>query len=151
MNNIACNNTKSNLSSWGGFQELESQLDRIFHGNATPLRNTTGTWAPAVDIYETSEAYVLHADLPGMTKEDIEVQVVEDQVAIRGSRKRLHPGEEKGYRRYERAEGRFERSFRIKGGIDASRVEARFENGVLTVTLPKPEAAKPHHIEVKVS
>lgn len=151
MNNIACNNTKSTHSPWTGFQELESQLDRIFHGNATPVRSSAGVWAPAVDIYETTDAYVLHADLPGMTKEDIEVQVLEDQVAIRGTRKRVQPGDEKGYRRYERAEGRFERSFRIKGGIDASRVEARFENGVLTVTLPKPEEAKPRQVEIKVN
>jgi HSP20 family protein len=151
MNNIACNMTKCAPSPWTGFRELESQLDRIFHGNATPVRNTAGVWAPAVDIYETAEAYVLHADLPGMTKEDIEVQVLEDQVAIRGNRKRVQPTEEKGFHRLERAEGRFERSFRIKGGIDASRVEARFENGVLTVTLPKPEEAKPRQVEIKVN
>lgn len=151
MNNIACNTTKNACSPWAGFQELESQLDRIFHGNATPVRNTTGVWAPAVDIYETTDAYVLHADLPGVTKEDIEVQVLEDQVAIRGTRKRVQPVEEKGFRRYERAEGRFERSFRIKGGIDAGKVDARFENGVLTLTLPKPEEAKPRHIEIKVN
>lgn len=151
MNNIACNTSKNACSPWAGFQELESQLDRIFHGNATPVRNATGVWAPAVDIYETTDAYVLHADLPGVTKEDIEVQVLEDQVAIRGTRKRVQPVEEKGFRRYERAEGRFERSFRIKGGIDAGKVDARFENGVLTLTLPKPEEAKPRHIEIKVN
>ncbi len=151
MNNIACNTSKNACSPWTGFQELESQLDRIFHGNAAPVRSASGVWTPAVDIYETADAYVLHADLPGMTKEDIEVQLLEDQVAIRGTRKRVQPTEEKGFRRFERAEGRFERSFRIKGGIDATRVEARFENGVLTVTLPKPEEAKPRHIEVKVN
>lgn len=151
MNNINCNNAKNTLSPWAGFQELESQLDRIFHGNATPVRTPNGVWAPAVDIYETSEAYVLHADLPGIAKEDIDVQVLEDQVTLRGSRKRVEPTEEKGFRRYERAEGRFERSFRIKGGIDTSRVEARFENGVLTVSLPKPEEAKPRQVEIKVN
>lgn len=149
MNNIACNNTKNSCATWGGFQELESQLDRIFNGNAT--RRTSGVWAPPVDIYETADAYVLHADLPGVTKEEIEVQVVENQIAIRGTRKLGHTAEEKGYRRFERAEGRFERSFRIREGVDASKVEAKFENGVLTVTLPKPEEAKPRQIEVKIS
>jgi HSP20 family protein len=86
-----------------------------------------------------------------VTKEDIGIQVLEDQVAIRGSRKRLYPTEEKGYRRYERGEGRFERNFRIKGGIDTGKVDARFENGVLTLTLPKPEEAKPRHIEIKIN
>lgn len=149
MNNIACNNTKNACSPWGGFQELESQLDRIFNGNTA--RTTSGVWAPPVDIYETADAYVLHADLPGVTKEEIEVQVVENQIAIRGTRKLGHTVEDKGYRRFERAEGRFERSFRIREGIDASKVEAKYENGVLTVTLPKPEEAKPRQIEVKVN
>jgi len=148
MNKIACTNNNT-LTPWAGFQELENQLDRIFHG--APSRMPSGVWNPPVDIYETGDAYVLHADLPGLKKEDIEVQVVENQIAIRGTRKREYQAEEKGFSRYERAEGRFERSFRIKEGIDASKVEAKFENGVLTVMLPKPETAKPRQIEVKVS
>lgn len=151
MNNNTCTTPKNSLSPWTGFQDLEQQLDRIFHGHAAPVRPASGVWMPPVDLYETADAYVMHADLPGVAKEDIEVQVLEDQITIRGARKRALPAEEKGYRRYERVEGRFERSFRIKGGIDSGKVEARFENGVLTVTLPKPEAAKPRHIEVKIS
>lgn len=149
MNNIACNSNKNACAPWGGFQELESQLDRIFRGPSA--RPASGVWAPPVDIYETAEAYVLHADLPGVTKEEIEVQVVENQIAIRGTRKLAHTVEEKGYRRFERGEGRFERSFRVREGIDASKVEAKFENGVLTVTLPKPEEARPRQIEVKIN
>jgi len=150
MNNNTCSTPKNAVSPWCGFQELESQLDRIFYGTAKP-RSEGGTWTPPVDIYETSDAYVLHADLPGLNKEDIEVQLVENQISIRGSRKREERAEEKGFRRYERAEGRFERNFRIKEGVDPAKVEAKFENGVLTVTLPKPEEAKPRQIEVKIN
>lgn len=149
MNNIACNNTKNACAPWGGFQELESQLDRIFHG--APARPATGAWMPAVDIYETKDAYVLHADLPGLTKEDISVQVLAERVTISGVRKREAAEEPQGYHRFERAEGRFERSFSIKGGVDTNKVEARFENGVLRVTLAKPEETKPREVEIKVN
>ena len=149
MNSIACCNKRNAASPWTGLQELENQLERALHG--TPDRPASGGWAPSVDIYETADAYVLHADLPGVTKEEIEVQVVENQIAIRGTRKLGRTVEDKGFRRFKRAEGRFERSFRVREGIDASKVEAKFENGVLTVTLPKPEEAKPRQIEVKVN
>jgi HSP20 family protein len=151
MNNNTCSNPNNAVSPWCGFQELESQLDRIFHGAAKPARSEGASWTPPVDIYETSDAYVLHADLPGLKREEIEVQLVENQITIRGNRKREEQVTEKGFRRYERAEGRFERNFRIKDGVDPAKVEAKFENGVLTVTLPKPEEAKPRQIEVKIS
>ena len=136
---------------WSGFSELEQQFDRLFNGNLPGMRGAAGTWLPPVDIHETDDAFILEADLPGLTKEDISLSVVEDRITLKGSRKREENHVEKGYRRYERAEGAFERSFRIDGGIDAAKVEARFENGVLTVRLPKPEESKPRQIEVKVS
>lgn len=148
MNAITCktNSNCNTLSPWAGFRELENHLERVFHGNANP-----GAWMPPVDIYETADAYILEADLPGMKKEDIAVQVLQDRVSIKGARKRPQREGETGYRRYERAEGQFERNFRINGGVDAEKVEAKFENGVLTVTLPKPETAKPRQIDVKVN
>lgn len=149
MNNVSRCNIENAASPWAGFQELENQLERVFYGPR--VRSPQAAWAPAVDIYETADAYVLQADLPGLKREDIEVQVVENQISIRGTRKREERSKEKGFRRNERAEGRFERSFRIKDGIDPSKVEAQFENGVLTVTLHKPEETKPRNIEVKIN
>lgn len=136
---------------WAGFGELEQHFDRLFGNEGAIAQGAAGTWMPPVDISETDAAYILEADLPGMTREDITVTVLEDRITLKGTRKREAKHEEKGYRRYERAEGAFERSFRINGGIDASGVEAKFENGVLTIMLPKPEEAKPLQIEVKVS
>lgn len=142
---------RSNVFPWAGFGELEQQLERLINPSTAPGQSQGATWMPPVDIHETEEAYTLVADLPGMKKEDISVNIVEDRVTLKGSRKREERHEEKGYRRYERAEGTFERSFRINGGVDAAKVEATFENGVLTVKLPKPEETKPRQIEVKVS
>jgi len=134
---------------WAGFGELEQQFDRLF-GSAGSNAPASSTWLPPVDLLETDAAYILEADLPGMTKEDISVTVQEDRITLKGTRKREEKSEGKGYRRFERAEGAFERSFRISGGIDAAGVHAKFENGVLTVTLPKPEEAKPKQIDVQV-
>lgn len=136
---------------WAGFGELEQQLERMFNPAATSEPAAAAMWMPPVDIHESEDAYTLVADLPGLKKEDLTVSIVEDRVTIKGSRKREEKHEEKGYRRYERAEGSFERSFRINGGVDAAKVEATFENGVLTVRLPKPEETKPRQVEVKVS
>jgi HSP20 family protein len=142
---------RSNVFPWAGFGELEQQLERLISPSPAPGQIQGETWMPPVDIHESEDAYTLVADLPGMKKEDISVHIVEDRVTLKGSRKREERHEEKGYRRYERAEGTFERSFRINGGVDAAKVEATFENGVLTVKLPKPEETKPRQIEVKVS
>ena len=141
---------RNNTLTWPGFSDLERQLDRIFnHGDDVSSRATCD-WVPAVDIHETDDAYILEADLPGITRKDIEVKVIEDRVSIRGTRKYASNKEDRGYWRRERAEGTFERSFRLQGGIDGSKVDAHFENGVLTVKLPKPEAIRPKQIEVKV-
>lgn len=142
---------RGNAFPWAGFGELEQQLERVLNGGPLINRSAADTWMPPVDIHENDDAYILEADLPGLTTEGITVSVIEDRVTLKGNRKREEMHEEKGYRRFERAEGSFERSFRIQGGIDASKVEARMENGVLTVILPKPEQYKPRQIEVKVN
>jgi len=143
--------TKRNpVFPWAGFGELEQHLERLFNASATSETSATALWMPPVDIHESDDAYTLVADLPGLKREGITVSIVQDRVTIKGSRKREATHEEKGYRRFERAEGDFERSFRINGGVNAEKVEAAFENGVLTVKLPKPEASLPRQIEVKI-
>jgi HSP20 family protein len=141
---------RNNTITWPNLGELETQLDRIFNAPNESAARSTGRWMPAVDIHETDEAYILEADLPGLSRKDIDVKVVEDRVTISGQRKLETENEKKGYRRTERVEGNFERSFRLQGGIDGANVEARFENGVLSVKLPKPEETKPRQIEVMV-
>jgi len=136
---------------WHGFRDLEDRLNRIF--NAVPVDPETdgAAYVPAVDLHESDEAYTLVADLPGMTKADIDVRVHDDVVTIKGERKHEEWKQDDGWRRIERSYGNFQRSFRLPDGIDATKVEARFENGVLQVILPKPEQSKPRQIEVKVN
>lgn len=133
---------------WSGFRALEKELDRIF-GGEHPI--SSGTWAPAVDFHESKDAYVIEADLPGLKREDIEVTVVNDVVTLKGERKSESEQKEGGYHCVERRYGRFERSFRLPSGVDTTKVTAHFEQGVLKVTLPKPETAKPKQIEVQMN
>jgi HSP20 family protein len=142
---------RTQLAPWRGFHELEDRLNRIFTGEVTNRGETPGMWMPEVDLREGEDAWTLEADLPGMKKEDIALTIDKDVITLKGERKHEEVEEQKGYRRTERRHGHFERAFRIPEGVDADKVIAAFRDGVLKVTLPKPETAKPKQIEVKVS
>lgn len=108
-----------------------------------------GSWIPPVDIHETDGAFVCTADLPGLSKDDIEVTVEDGTLTISGERTFENTENEKAQlRRVERSYGSFRRSFTLPTGIDAKKVEAKFKDGVLTLTLPKAETAKPRRITV---
>lgn len=104
---------------------------------------------PAVDIAETEQAYVVKAELPGVAPENIDVQVEDDVLTVRGERKRENEQTSGGYRRVERSYGSFSRSFVLPKGTNPDSIEAQVESGVLTVTIPKPAAAKSRKVEVK--
>jgi HSP20 family protein len=107
---------------------------------------------PSVDIFETDRHdLVLRAELPGMSREDIEVTVENGTVAIKGEKKFDPAVKEEHYRRIERAYGTFHRSFTLPNTVDASKVTAEYKNGILTVTLPFKEEAKPRTINVEVA
>lgn len=133
------------------FRDLESRLNRVFSGLPVDPEWNVGSWLPAIDIHEDDDKYTLSADLPGLQKEDITLTVVDNILTLKGERRKQAETNEKGYHRVERAYGTFQRAFQIPGGVDAAKVEAKFEHGVLQVSLPKPEAAKPRNIEVKVN
>jgi HSP20 family protein len=107
-----------------------------------------GTWTPPVDIYETGDAYVLEAELPGFTKEDVEIELIENRLTLRGERKRPSEVAEAQYHRRERAYGHFERLFVLPAMIDRDQVTASYQHGVLTLRLPKSEMAKPKRITI---
>ena len=111
-----------------------------------------GTWTPAVDIFET-EAHdlVVKAELPGMTREDIEVVVENSTLVLKGTKKFNADVKDENYRRIERTYGTFHRSFTLPNTVDASKVSADYKNGVLTVKLPFREDAKPRTINVEVA
>ncbi len=106
------------------------------------------TWLPAVDIYENDEAFVATADLPGLKKDDIDVSIEDNVLTVSGERKFEKSDDEGTFRRVERSYGTFRRSFALPRGVDSAKVEARFEDGVLTLTLPKSELAKSRKISV---
>ncbi|MBI5092394.1 MAG: Hsp20/alpha crystallin family protein [Candidatus Hydrogenedentes bacterium] len=139
-----------------GFQpaalwQIVNELNRSFSDGAAKETARPSDWAPAVDILETPGAFTLEVDLPGLKREDFELEVIANTLTIKGERK-SEPAPESGqYRQSERRYGAFERTFRFAEKIDAAKVEAKFENGVLRVLLPKPEQVQPRKVEVSVN
>jgi HSP20 family protein len=111
---------------------------------------TNRPWAPAVDIYETENELVLKADLPDVDLKDIDVRVENQTLTISGERKFEKNDTTKGYHRIERSYGTFVRSFSLPNSFDTETIGAEYKNGVLSVTLPKKEAAKPRQVKVEV-
>lgn len=129
--------------------------DRFFNG-AWPAAlnreaensNKKMTWAPAVDIRETESEFVAIAELPGLTKDDIQVSIEDNVLSISGERTLEKKTENDTYHRVERSYGAFSRAFSLPKGVDTSNVNASFKDGVLTLTVPKTEEVKPRRISV---
>lgn len=139
------------LSPWSALRDLESRMNRLFKDSPLLSEWPTFEWVPSADLRETADAYLLDVDVPGMKKDDIELSVVDNYITVKGERKHESREEREGYHLYERHYGSFQRSFEIAGGFDADKITARYENGVLHLTIPKREEAKPKQIEVKVN
>ena len=145
------------LTSWPTFGRLfglRDELDRLFDASVGELSRSTqllGIWNPAVDLYEDKDNVVLKAELPGMKREDIQVSFHDGTLSISGERKGGEKIEGTDTHRTERFVGRFQRTLTLPTQVDATKVSALYQDGVLTVTLPKVEEAKPKHIEVKVN
>lgn len=129
-----------------------SFVDRFFNEVGHPAQESSGEsrdWTPAVDIQETDDAFLATADLPGLKKDDIDVSLEDGVLTIAGERRFVNEEEEgKTFRRIERAYGTFRRSFTLPQGVDAEDVEAKFEDGVLHLTMPKSPTAKPRKIAI---
>lgn len=146
------------LARWDPFRDMASlheRIDHLFEDTLTRLRGEVGafegaTWTPAVDIVETENEIVLKADLPGIDPKDVEINVENDTLSLRGERNYEKDVKEKGYRRVERAYGSFVRSFTLPGTVDSEKIEAEYKNGVLEIKLPKRAEAKPKQIKVAV-
>ena len=108
-------------------------------------------WTPAVDIMETENELVLKADLPDVDMKDIHIEIEQGTLTVKGERKFEHTDKKGGYHRIERSYGEFLRCFSVPDTVDADNVKAEYVNGVLTVSLPKKEAAKPRTIKVAVN
>lgn len=130
---------------------LQSEMNRLFDGffgSGKGDGTTARRWIPAMDLAETEDDLVLTADLPGMTEEDIAIEVKDGTLTVSGDRSDERSTEEKGYHRVERSFGAFSRSLTLPRGIEADKVSASFDKGVLEITIPKPEERKPHQVKI---
>ena len=136
-----------------GATTLQEQINRIFGNNGlghTGEESNLTPWAPAVDIYETEHELVVKADLPDVNPQDLDIRVENNILTIRGERKFDTKAHEDNYLRIERAYGSFSRSFSLASSVKSEAIQADYHNGVLTLSLPKREEAKPKQIKVNV-
>jgi len=144
---------------WDPFREMSSlqeRMNRLFTDvlARSPMGEeemARGAWAPAVDIYETTESIVLKAELPGITKDDIFVEVKDSTLTLKGEKKFEKEVKEENYHRVERSYGSFQRAFTLPSTVQQDKVKAKFKDGILEIVLPKMEEAKPKQIRVDVS
>lgn len=128
-------------------------MNRLFNNlfdTSTGAAAASRRWVPAMDVAETKDAYVLRADLPGLSPQDVKIELSNRVLTVSGERKTEQRSEDAGWVRVERAFGSFHRSLTVPAGTDAAAITAAFDNGVLTVTVPKPEQVKPHRVEIAV-
>lgn len=131
---------------------LFEELDTLMSGGLNwSGRELAGTIYPKVDITESSEGYAIKADLPGMTKDEIRVNVEEGVLTLSGEKRReIEKSDRQDYYHFERSYGAFSRSFTLPTHVDSTHIEARYVNGVLEINLKKTEESKPKAIEIKV-
>ena len=151
----------------GPFRSLRREIDRLFEDFdrdfwGFPIRRSLfdiePSWqrelgwsaAPAVDVTENDNAYEITAELPGMDEKNIDVKLADGSLMIKGEKAEEKEEKAKDYHVHERRFGSFERCFSLPDGVDTDKIEASFKKGVLTVTLPKKEAAKPRQVKVEV-
>jgi HSP20 family protein len=146
------------LVRWQPVRELsslQSDMNRLFNTFFDTPTAGSGTgasrrWIPAMDLVETDEHFVLKADLPGLSDEDVHIDVADDVLTVSGERRSEHEDKRDGYLRVERSYGSFRRSLTLPEGVDADAVSASFERGVLEVRIPKPEQRKPRRVAIQV-
>lgn len=131
---------------------MQREIDRMFDRFRGGTSDDSGveTWIPTVDIVERDTAYHIKAELPGVDKNDVKITVQNDVLTIRGEKKKESEKKNDNYHRVERSFGVFQRSFTLPTSVQSDKIEASYDNGVLSVVLPKSEEEKPKQIEVKV-
>lgn len=136
-----------------GFMNLRDQINRVLADvmQRTGAESDLTTWAPPVDIYETEHELIIKADLPDIDPKDLDIHVENNILTIRGERKIDKSVKEDNYLRTERAYGSFSRSFSLASTVNTDAIKADYKNGVLTLSIPKREEAKPKQIKVNVT
>ena len=144
------------LTRWEPFREfstLQDRMNRLFRetqGNSPDESLTSSSFAPAVDVYEDEHNVTLKIEVPGIDEKDIDVRIENNTLTVHGERKIEKEEKEENYRRVERQYGSFTRTFNLPPTVDAEKVQADYDKGVLKITLPKKAEAKPKQIKVNV-
>ncbi|MGC2768164.1 MAG: Hsp20/alpha crystallin family protein [Candidatus Acidiferrum sp.] len=144
--------TLTHFQPFRGVSTLQDQIHRLFDGAFDPASDEANLtpWAPAVDIFETEQNLVVKADLPDLKPEELDIRVENNILTIRGERKFEKKVDENNYLRVERSYGSFSRSFSLSNTVNTESIQADYKNGVLTLSIPKREEAKPKQIKVHV-
>jgi len=137
----------ANRNPWRELDQLTNRLGKIFD-NDWPTPSTTGDWVPAVDVEETPEELVLTAELPGLERKDVEIELENNILSIRGERAEQRSSEERRFHLWERRFGSFQRSFTLPRTVSAEGITADFEHGLLRIHMPKAAEAKGRRIEI---
>jgi HSP20 family protein len=127
------------------------EVDRLFDAFFGTDRDQARRWVPPVDLVEAEDHFVLKADLPGLSEDDVSIEVQDGTLTISGERNDEHESRERGWYRIERSFGSFRRSLTLPDGVDAEAISAQFDRGVLEVRIPKPEERKPRRVEISAS
>jgi len=133
---------------WGLLNQLQRELNSSFEGDEKSGSIATAEWAPAVDIKEENDRFVLHADIPGVKPEDIDVSMEDGVLTIKGEKKSETKTEKEGYKRIERTSGSFYRRFSLPDTANSEAITAKSKHGVLEIVIPKQEAVQPKKISV---
>lgn len=148
---------RPHLATWPGFGQLTSlrdEIDRLFDAPLAELARTSqllSGWTPALDMYEDKDNVYVRAELPGMKKEDIDVSLHNGSLSISGERKNQEEFKDAEVYRSERFVGRFQRTVTLPTPVAADKIKAQYKDGILSVTLPKAEEAKPKQIDVSIN
>src|SRR5882672_1007736 len=147
------------LTKWDPFRDLLSLQDRMNRLFDESVRNvkpgdealSSAIWSPAVDIYETDDEVVVKAELPEVNQKDIDIQIENNTLILRGERKFNKETKKENFHRIERAYGTFSRSFTLPGTIDQEKVRADYKDGILKISMPKREETRPKQIKVVIT
>ena len=139
------------LGPWSGFDDLRREMDAVFNRFAGGAGDARRGVFPAVNLYETADAYMLTAELPGVDPEDIEISLEGSTVTLRGERKIDYGSEAGAVHRRERQSGAFRRAFELPADVEGEKVEAVHRNGVLMLRLPKTPERQPRRISIQTS
>jgi len=148
-------NPARELAAWpsdlfGIQREMNKMFNNFFRGDIQDEDSALMAWTPAVDIAEHDDEYLVKVELPGVNKDEVKITVESNILTIRGEKKQEKEIKKENYHRVERSYGSFQRSFTLPTTVKSDKIDASYKDGILSVSLPKAEEAKPKQIEVKV-